>query len=186
MSLIPCQSAAPLSAWPLRSGAALPPELLEPVRAPATNEWLRRGELALGDGDSLQCAEWLMLAADECLAGQDPDEAGWHLRRAARVLDGVPVGARSLTLRCQLAEQTLAWARARAATAEHAAVRHLVDQARDLCFEVVRAATHLRDLAERIVLLLRVAELLDALGDTGDAQALRTRALDTLDAPTRP
>ncbi|MEX8517458.1 MAG: hypothetical protein AB3X44_02925 [Leptothrix sp. (in: b-proteobacteria)] len=157
--------------------------LLEPVEEPSTGSWLHRAEQALSAGDCAQSAELFVTAARCCLAGQDPDEADWHLQRAARALDRGAVSARSLTLRCLVAEQTLLLSQGWAGSGERTQARRQAERARDLGFDVVRAATQMADLAARVALLLRVAELLEGLGDLSDAQALRLQAFGRLEAP---
>ncbi|MFM2059360.1 MAG: hypothetical protein RLY71_3745 [Pseudomonadota bacterium] len=152
-------------------------------------DWLRRAEQALAEGDLLQCGELLMVAADDCLVGQDADEAHWHLQRALRVLDHAPTTSRRLMLRCQLAERLQTLAQAGADHGERGATRRLCEQARDLGFEIVGGAERLEHLGQRAGLLLRVAELFDAMGDQAEAQALRERtfgALGTSDASSAP
>lgn len=150
------------------------------VPDPSAGDWLRRAEQALAEGDLLQCVELLMIAADDCMAGQDADEALWHLQRGLRVLDHAPATPRRLMLRCQLAERLQALAQAGADHGERGATRRLCEQARDLGFEIVGGAERLEHLGQRTGLLLRVAELFDALGDQAEAQALRERAFGTL------
>lgn len=167
-----------------RFGLAARESISSPTTPDASaGDWLRRAEQALAEGDLLQCVELLMIAADDCLSVQDPDEALWHLQRALRLLDRVPAAPHRLMLRCQLAERLQTLAQERAGSGERAGMRRLYEQARDLGFEVVAGAERLEHLGQRAGLMRRVAELFDALGDSTEAQALRERTLGTLAPP---
>lgn len=110
------------------------------------------------------------------------DESSWHLHRYAQLLLRDPPDSSRLDALCALAGQTV---RLRASLcqvpdAEQALARRLAELARDLCFEVVRQLASVSDLAHHMAMLLTVAEVLDSLGDTDDAQAMRQQALHGL------
>jgi hypothetical protein len=89
-----------------------------------------------------------------------------------------PLGAvdTQVSLLCDMAELDLA-----RATADEAAVAcAAADSARDHCFEAATLARQTADPSWEVQVLLRVSDILDGLGDHGDAIALQCRALDLI------
>jgi hypothetical protein len=110
------------------------------------------------------------------------DESSWHLHRYAQLLLRDPPDASRLDALCALASQTvhLRQCLCQVPDAEQALARRLAELARDLCFEVVRQLASVADLGRHMSMLLAVAEVLDNLGDSDDAQAMRQQALHGL------
>jgi hypothetical protein len=110
------------------------------------------------------------------------DECSWNLHRYAQLLLRDPPDASRLDALCALASQTvqLRSCLRQSADIDQALTRRMAELARDLCFEVVRQLASVADLGHHLSMLLAVAEMLDSLGDSDDAQAMRQQALHGL------
>jgi hypothetical protein len=148
--------------------------------------WPQRMERARQARNHREMAQLLLDGADTALADAGDDEslerAQWLLARAQRSLDACGADPAHLTLLCALMERQ--WQLAQHwQPLDHPGQRHAArEQVRDLAFEVVRRGERSEDLGQRVSVILRAAEALEALGDQSDAHALRTRALHRLGA----
>jgi hypothetical protein len=148
--------------------------------------WPQRLERARQERNHLEMARLLLDGADLAMADDDDDEslerAQWLLARGQRSLDACGGHPDGFTLLCELMERQCrlaqCWERLGHPGQRHTA-RELV---RDLAFEVASRAARAEDLGLRVSVILRAAEALDALGDLGDAHALRARAFYKLGA----
>lgn len=115
------------------------------------------------------------------------DESSWYLHRYAQLLLRDPPDPSRLDALCALASQTvrLRLCLCEAPEVDRALARRLAELARDLCFEVVRQLASVADLGHHLSMLLAVAEVLDSLGDSDDAQAMRQQALHGLQGLAR-
>jgi hypothetical protein len=127
-----------------------------------------------GDVEALVSA--VCAAADDSLLLDDLQEASWYVERGLAALGCLPMGSGDQPARWALAELALAVAQCWRAQGDAARGRRLQDLLRDACFDTVRHAEALRDVAARRMLYTRVAALLDHLGDATDADLLRRRA----------
>lgn len=135
----------------------------------------RHLEAASAQGDALALASASASAARIFLADGDGAEALWHLQRGRRFLASPGLCLHSLSVLCELATLKLQVA---ALQDEHdpQAARHLRDTTRDDLFDLVRRALELADGATAV---LQAADILQALGDTADADTLRHRVLQS-------
>lgn len=148
----------------------------EPSREEA---WLRHFEKVRLGGDAFEIAALSLSAARRSLDGDDAEQALTHLNRVERVLGGVPVQWRTLSLQADLAELTGDVARALRQSPlleDPMQARQLGELARDRCYAVTALLDRLHDHGARVTLRLRVADLLEAAGDVADASAMRARA----------
>jgi hypothetical protein len=151
------------------------PQRLERARQERNHREMAR---LLLDGAYAAMAE-AEVEADAC-DGERLERAQWLLARAQRSLDACGPHADSLTLLCELLEQqcrlSQCWAQR-----GHPGRRHVARElTRDLAFDVARRAERTADLGLRVVVILRAAEVLDMLGDQGDAHVLHVRAFHGL------
>ncbi len=137
-----------------------------------------RGD-TLADSAARQGRQALLDAALFSASNALWDESSWHLHRYAQLLLRDPLDANRLEALCVLASQTvrLRQCLCEAADVDQALTRRLAELARDLCFEVVRQLASVADLGHHLSMLLAVAEVLDSLGDSDDAHAMRQQAL---------
>ncbi len=155
-----------------------------------SESWPQRLERARQERNHREMARLLLDGADTAMADADGDDgddeslerAQWLLARTQRSLDACGAHPECLTLRCELMERqyqlSQCWARLGHPGQRHAA-RELV---RDLAFDVASRVARTEDLGLRVSVVLRAAEVLEALGDLSDAHALRARAFYKLGA----
>jgi hypothetical protein len=148
--------------------------------------WPQRLERARQERSHCEMARLLLDGADTAMVDADDDEslerAQWLLARAQRSLSACGAHPECLTLLCELMERqcrlSQCWDRL-----GHPGQRHSArERVRDLAFDVSSRAARTEDLGLRVSVVLRAAEVLDALGDLGDAHALRVRAFYKLGA----
>jgi len=148
--------------------------------------WLQRMERARQARNHREMAQLLLDGADTALAdagdAESLERVQWLLARAQRSLDACATDPAYLTLLCALMERQ--WQLAQHwQPLDHPGQRHATrEQVRDLAFEVARHGERSEDLGQRVSVILRAAEALEALGDQSDAHTLRARACHRLGA----
>jgi hypothetical protein len=145
-------------------------------------EWPQRMAQARATGDLASLAELSLQAARGAREADDPQEARWHLQRADLALTHSHPDEQGIRLLADLVEESVALASHWAALAELGEARRQRELARDRCFVAIRHTLSTGTGPVRVAGLLRLADLLDALGDGCDADSLRERAFAGLSA----
>lgn len=146
------------------------------ARRPSPGTAWHQIALAQAAGDAYLLAEAAQGLARLCAHRHDLEEAHWHLGRARAALAATPPSEQGLVLQCNWVGLAVTLSERWQSRGERAAARRLADEARDLCFEVARRSAGIDNVACSVSALLRIAEMLEALGDDADAQRMRMRA----------
>lgn len=148
--------------------------------------WPQRLERARQERNHRELARLLLDGADTAMAEAEDDEAlersQWLLARTQRSLDACAVHPECLVLLCELMERQFRLSQCWSRAGHPGRCQAAREQVRDLAFDVAARATRTEDLGLRVSVTLRAAEVLDAVGDLGDAHVLRARAFYKLDA----
>jgi hypothetical protein len=104
-------------------------------------------------------------------------EADWYARRGLSVARGLGAVDASIDALCTLAELALDRADRLNAQDESHGAHRLRDAARDHAFEAAHLAQRATDAQWEVMVLLRVSDLFDRMGDHEDAIALQCRAV---------
>jgi hypothetical protein len=113
-------------------------------------------------------------------------EADWYARRGLAVARGLGAADASVDALCTLAELSLERAQRLDGQDEPRGAHRLRDAARDHAFEATHLAQRAADSQWEAMVLLRVSDLFDRLGDHDDAIALQCRALGLISGSEAP
>jgi hypothetical protein len=112
-------------------------------------------------------------------------EAAWYAMRGLQLSRSLSAVDASVDALCELAELSMARAALLDEQDESRGAHRLRDAARDHGFEAARLALRSADPQWEIMVLLRVSDLFDALGDHDDAIALQCRAVELMTGASR-
>lgn len=113
-------------------------------------------------------------------------EADWYTRRGLAVARGLGATDASVDALCALAELSFERAQRLDVQDEPRGAHRLRDAARDHAFEATHLAQRAADPQWEAMVLLRVSDLFDRLGDHDDAIALQCRALGLISGSEPP
>ena len=113
-------------------------------------------------------------------------EADWYARRGLAVARGLGAADASVDALCTLAELSLERAQRLDLQDEPRGAPRRRDAARDPAVEATRLAQRAADSQWEAMVLLRVSDLFDCLGDHDDALALQCRALGLISGSEAP